>query len=386
MEFEALTPVERWGAVRRTTALLLVFSFTFGAVLVPEAWATRYVDPATGNDAANDCSNAGAPCASINHALTQATPPEDIQCAAGVYDGILESFPIELVDQVQIMGAGAATTTIVGPSGTSIFANNDTDLQSTTRVSGFTLQHDAAGGGENYFEFRIDTATMAPQIDNNLFIGTSGDDDTGVYILDNNSGDGTFTGTVDNNTFVNMYAPVWTYMDQGGNDNFSPVISNNTFTDCDYPISFTMSSTGTDDNDLYFYFDPDYSSGLVFNPTISGNTFGSSSLSTGASSNVYIDVDYSSASGNMVFSPTFSGNTMFATGDNIYVAYLVVQRRRFRLHADLLEQHTHVAQRRQLLHDDHDRPLPGRQCQQLADLLQQHLDRFQRVQHLLLQL
>ena len=71
--------------MRRSVALLLAFSFTFGAVLVPEAWATRYVDP-TGSDAANDCSVPGSPCATITRALTQVTATEDIQCSAGTYN------------------------------------------------------------------------------------------------------------------------------------------------------------------------------------------------------------------------------------------------------------------------------------------------------------
>jgi len=342
MDFVALTPVDRWGSVRRSVALLLAFSFTFGAVLVPEAWATRYVNPTTGSDPANDCSAAVSPCATITHALTQVTPLEDIQCAAGTYDATgpeVEVFPLALVDQVQIVGAGAGSSTISAPAGTNIFENNDTALQNTTRLTGFTLQHDASGSGENYLDLAVGSATMAPQIDNNEFVGTAADNDTGIYIYDSTTDAGTFTGLIDNNVFTDMYAPVWVYMNQGGTDNFSPTVSNNTFTDCDYPISVTMytsaegtvspqitdnTSTGTTSDDLYIGYYPYYSPGLLFSPTITGNTFGSSTASTGASSNVYIGVSFSSATGAMTFSPTFSGNTMTATDDNVYVAYMSV--------------------------------------------------------------
>ena len=50
------------------------------------ASATRYV-AATGSDAANDCSNAGTPCATIQVAVDNATAGEDIRVAEGTYSG-----------------------------------------------------------------------------------------------------------------------------------------------------------------------------------------------------------------------------------------------------------------------------------------------------------
>ena len=46
---------------------------------------TRYVSP-TGNDAGNDCTNAGNPCATVSHAVAQALDGDTINIAAGDYD------------------------------------------------------------------------------------------------------------------------------------------------------------------------------------------------------------------------------------------------------------------------------------------------------------
>ena len=48
--------------------------------------ATRYV-ATTGSDAANDCSNSGTPCATIQVAVDAATAGEDIRVAEGTYSG-----------------------------------------------------------------------------------------------------------------------------------------------------------------------------------------------------------------------------------------------------------------------------------------------------------
>ena len=48
--------------------------------------ATRYVTT-TGSDAANDCSNSGTPCATIQAAVDEATAGEDIRVAEGTYSG-----------------------------------------------------------------------------------------------------------------------------------------------------------------------------------------------------------------------------------------------------------------------------------------------------------
>ena len=53
--------------------------------LVPPGPVTRYVAP-MGNDAGNDCTNAGNPCATVTHAVAQALDGDTINIAAGDYD------------------------------------------------------------------------------------------------------------------------------------------------------------------------------------------------------------------------------------------------------------------------------------------------------------
>jgi len=68
----------------RTTSLLLFLLVL--ALSAHPASATRYV-AATGSDAANDCSNGGTPCATIQVAVDNATAGEDIRVAEGTYSG-----------------------------------------------------------------------------------------------------------------------------------------------------------------------------------------------------------------------------------------------------------------------------------------------------------
>ncbi len=71
--------INRCGSAAACTTLV------FAVLLLPAlAWADRFVD-ATGTDAANDCSLVGTPCATIQHAVTQAVAAETIHVAAGTY-------------------------------------------------------------------------------------------------------------------------------------------------------------------------------------------------------------------------------------------------------------------------------------------------------------
>ena len=68
----------------RTTSLSL--SLLVLVLSAHPALATRYV-AATGSDAANDCSNGGTPCATIQVAVDVAAAGEDIRVAEGTYSG-----------------------------------------------------------------------------------------------------------------------------------------------------------------------------------------------------------------------------------------------------------------------------------------------------------
>lgn len=67
--------------IRPSTLLLAATALLLGSGL---AFADRYVD-STGSDAANDCSLPGSPCASIAHAVSNATAGETVFVAPGTY-------------------------------------------------------------------------------------------------------------------------------------------------------------------------------------------------------------------------------------------------------------------------------------------------------------
>ncbi|NWG01122.1 MAG: IPTL-CTERM sorting domain-containing protein [Thermoanaerobaculaceae bacterium] len=334
-------PPSRWGPTRQAVTLGLVLSLAVGAVTAPEAWAANLYVATTGSDAGpNNCQTLASPCKTITHALTQAVSGDVINVAAGLYDtpGNGETFPLALKDGVAILGdiANPATRTISAPATTRVFSNDGTSpLSAATRLAGFTLTHDATDSSNQVFHFDVADQILSPRIDHNLFPSSSGASETGIFAVDASTSAGTFTPTIENNTFTNMWAPIWVSVSGfGGADTYSPTINANTFTSCDYPIGYSIStsaegtvggsvtgntSTGTTGNDIYIDFNSDYTPGLVFNPTISGNTFSS------ADDNVWISCDFSFHTGNVSFTPTIANNSLTSTaGSNINVFNLTV--------------------------------------------------------------
>jgi len=80
-------------AVAFGLALFIGLLLVMGAVHTPDAALaqgpnTRYVDSATGNDSGNYCTNSGAPCATIQHAVDVADPGDEIRVATGIYTDV----------------------------------------------------------------------------------------------------------------------------------------------------------------------------------------------------------------------------------------------------------------------------------------------------------
>ena len=331
-----LRPPPRWGPINKTVNIVLLASLTLGVASVPEAWAFTLTVSTAGTDFGN-CQTAA--CRTITYALGQSSgaTSDVINVGAGTYNAAGgETFPLALKDGVALIGdlvwslpGDPPNATISAPAGSLAFFNDDTPLASTTRLAGFTLTNDGAPSDTAIMEFAVGAASMAPRIDHNAFVGFwsgSANYDTGIYAYDDSTSNGSFTATIDNNTFTTLYEGIQEYLSgQGGaGDVYSPVIANNTFTTCGFPLNYSMStsaegtvggsvtgnaSTGSTGNDVFMYVCADDTGGLLFNPTISGNTF-----SNPNGDNIWMSVTFSSHFGDVTITPTISNNSLTTTG------------------------------------------------------------------------
>ncbi len=279
-----LSALRRSDALRSFTGLWLVAFLAFGPTL---SAAIRTVDD-----------NGPADYSSITAALAAASSGDTIQVAAGTYDESIEDFPLALKDGVAIVGAGRAVTTIQPNASVPAFVNDNTALGSTTRLEGFTITH-VAGEDDPLMMFILGSATMAPVITDNEFVGNTDETDGGIFIGGTAEG-GSFTGTISDNRFTAFsggssglqaqLAPAVTFNGGGivmtvategsalrhrsgvatnalpGEDNITPTITGNTFDGNEVGVA----ALGT-----YVY---DYSAAGVVAPTIDQNTFDANAL------------------------------------------------------------------------------------------------------------
>jgi uncharacterized repeat protein (TIGR01451 family) len=279
-----LSALRRSDALRSFTGLWLVAFLAFGPTL---SAAIRTVDD-----------NAPADYPSITAALAASSSGDTIQVAAGTYDESIENFPLALKDGVAIVGAGRTVTTIRPDAGTPAFVNDNTTLAATTRLEGFTITH-VAGEDDPLMMFILGSATMAPVVTDNEFVGNADETDGGVFIGGTAEG-GSFTGTISDNRFTAFsggssglqaqLAPAETFDGGGivmtvategkalrhrggvatnalpGEDNITPTITGNTFDG----NSVGVAALGT-----YSY---DYSAAGVVAPTIDQNSFDTNAL------------------------------------------------------------------------------------------------------------
>lgn len=145
-------------------ALLFVVALLWGLRGMSPAYAdpgTLYVDGATGSDTANNCQNSAMPCATVGHALGQATNGDAILVAEGTYTETL-SIGITVTLKGGYEAAGwtqdiAAHPTIVDGSGATASVFNIAP-DTVVTIEGFTVR-----GGNPPFEgggFFINGATV----------------------------------------------------------------------------------------------------------------------------------------------------------------------------------------------------------------------------------
>jgi parallel beta-helix repeat protein len=68
--------------------LLLEMDAAYSPVALAQSSAIRYVDGSDGNDGSNDCVTSTTPCATIQHAVDEADPGDEIRVATGIYTGV----------------------------------------------------------------------------------------------------------------------------------------------------------------------------------------------------------------------------------------------------------------------------------------------------------
>lgn len=294
---QLLSALRRSGSLRSFTGLWLVAFLSFGPAL---SAAIRNV-PAT--------------YPTITAALAASSSGDTIQVAAGTYDGSTETFPLELKDGVAIVGAGAASTTILPDAGVPAFDNEDTPLGPTTRLEGFTITH-PAGEDDPLVYFLLGTSSMSPVITNNIFIGNDDETDGAIFIGGTFDG-GTFDGQITSNTFtgfgavesvppptVQLTAP--TEFNGGG---IVIALSQPEIVNAKHGGVATQALPGEDN----------------LAPTISGNTFDGNEIGIAAFGTFY-SYDYV-ASG--VVAPVIDGNTFTGDGADVLLSYAGVGAREF---------------------------------------------------------
>ncbi|HEU4521618.1 MAG TPA: right-handed parallel beta-helix repeat-containing protein, partial [Thermoanaerobaculia bacterium] len=279
MHVRLLTPPRRWGPFRRALGLWLVVFLSLGS-----EWAfaaTYFVNATTGNDA-ND--GVTLPWKTITRALTgvETVSGDTVSVAPGVYDSTNgESFPLVLKDGVSVVSqSGPGSTSIIGDGSSPVIQNINTPLSSATSLSGFTLSN----GTANLVDFRLDAASMAPQIIGNVFTGSGSN--TAIFIDDGSGAAGQFTGLIEQNQFTNFLAGIDIEQYSGGADFIAPTIRQNTFTGNATGVAMSVS----------------YAAGGTQAPLIENNTF-TNSTAHDLLMSVYASLNF------VAFTPTIQNNT-----------------------------------------------------------------------------
>ncbi len=334
----ALAPPSLWGPVRRAIGMFLVLSLALGTVAISDVWAaTFFVNAATGSDAnsAAQAQNAATPWKTITRAIGEATlaPSDVISVAAGTYDQANgETFPLFLVDGVDLGGAGAGTTIIRGPANTYVFENRGDTLGAGTRLAGFTL--DKADDGNYYALLYLepDDSPMTVLVENNTFSGNySGAAYTyGASLYVDSGTTIAFDATFRNNTIDDLYEGVGLFnQTSGSGSSVELTLEGNTLTDNYYGLYNSVSyyMQGTHDvtvagntfsghqYGIYEYQYPGYSGSATITNLYRNNTF------TDNASHIEL-YDYAYSMSYAVDITTTVDNNTFSGGDyGVYFDY-----------------------------------------------------------------
>jgi predicted outer membrane repeat protein len=187
------------GRVLVAALLILVAADLLSGVARTSAQPDRYV-ATTGTDAANDCTNPLNPCATIEHAISQASDPDTIVIAAGTYT----ENELQVTKDLTFEGAGAATTIIqaAASEGTATHRVMRIQAGSTVQIDDVTIRFGSAGGGagggiRNRGDLTLNNVivTQNESDDEGGGISNNGADGGGLLILNNTQVTNNFAGT-----------------------------------------------------------------------------------------------------------------------------------------------------------------------------------------------
>jgi parallel beta-helix repeat protein len=111
--------------------LLSIGAFRSPDLALAQGPTVRYVAPApTGDDSGNDCTDSNAPCATVQHAVDEADPGDEIHVASGVYTDVQARSGITQVVYIN------KTVTVRGGYTTANWAASDPEANPTTLDAG----------------------------------------------------------------------------------------------------------------------------------------------------------------------------------------------------------------------------------------------------------
>lgn len=321
------------GPLRRVVSAVVALALASGVATVPEAWTATYYVATTGSNGNTpaQAQNPATPWKTLTHALAQPLATGDvIQVQPGTYDSVVngETFPLSLVDGVTVKGDpnNPSSTTVTAPAGNAVFVNQSS-LSNLTALTGLTITHDTVDTAPDLSFSVSSSATMAPQITFNRFVGSGNGQEDGIDITDE-GGNTTrgFTGLIDHNTFTNLSAGVFVEADSAGSQGtFSPTITNNTFTTLSFaaidihvdssfggtvaPLIQGNTVSGALVGAILGQMSLTSSgSGATFQPTVQNNTLGADAAASDVVA--FRLTSFRSNKGTVIYSPTVSGNTL----------------------------------------------------------------------------
>jgi hypothetical protein len=306
----------RWGHFRVMVHAWLVAALVFGPAVQSVLAAVFHVNASTGDDSRSEvqAQDPATPWQTITRAINEGTlaSGDEIRVAAGTYDEANgETFPLFLVDGVALIGAGRDTTFIVADANEPVFYNDDTQLEDTTRLSGFTVSN-ASVSGFPLMEFFVeeDAERTAPRIDGNRFEGGAA---TGIRFDISQFGplievvplieDNAFDGISGDGIQIDIES------DDGDILTVAPTIRNNTFTGISGDgIGISINSASMLNGAT-----------LTVSPTITGNAFGDPNDPNdpnGPGGGAVVLTQFDELRGNFVSELLVSGNTITSTGQS----------------------------------------------------------------------